>query len=353
MRRLVRTYNKRLTIDEAERISRVAVAFNLVALSFLGLFSLIAYLSYDTQYAMTLAGVMALSICNISLFLVSGRMRLLVFITCFGYLLFCLFLQINGGQNNTGILWHFVYPIMVYYIAGLRLGSICAGTLILLETALMLMDDSSFFRAYYSFEFKLRFLASMTVMSIMGAMLEHSRSTAQNNLALLAKQLHKASQTDDLTGLPNRRALKETLDNEAVRAQRSGGDFVVILCDIDHFKAINDDCGHAIGDEALRHMAQCFIQKIRKYDTIARWGGEEFMLVMPDADKTSGLAAAERIRAAVEQAPLHASNGKIVAMTISCGVASWREHSELNQLFRAADDRLYQAKTSGRNQVVG
>lgn len=353
MRRLVRTYDKRLTLDEAEQISRITVVFNLVALAFLGLFALIAFLSYDRGYAVLLIGVMTLSVCNIALFILSGRMRLLVLMTCIGYLLFCLFLQINGGQNNSGILWHFVYPIMVYYIAGLRMGALFAGTLIVLETILMLMDDAPFFRAYYSFEFKLRFLSSMTVMSIMGAMLEHSRSTAQKSLITLAHRLEKASQTDELTGLPNRRALQETLEHEALRTQRGNSNFTVILCDIDHFKNVNDCCGHGVGDEALRHLASIFAEHIRQNDTIARWGGEEFMLIMPDTDLAAGMTAAERIRIAVAETPLHASNGETLFLTISCGVASWREHPELSRLFRAADNRLYRAKADGRNRVIG
>jgi diguanylate cyclase (GGDEF)-like protein len=353
MRRLVRTYDKRLTLDEAEQISRITVMFNLVALVFLGLFALIAHLSYDRRYAMLLLGVMSLSVGNIALFILNGRMQMLVLMTCGGYLLFCLFLQISGGQNNSGILWHFVYPIMVYYIAGLRLGALFAGTLIVLETILMLMDDAAFFRAYYSFEFKLRFLSSMAVTSIMGAMLEHSRSTAQKNLTTLAQRLERASHTDELTSLPNRRALQETLKHEADRTRRGSSNFTVVLCDIDHFKKVNDCCGHGVGDEALRHLASIFAETIRQNDTIARWGGEEFMLIMPETDLAAGMTAAERIRAAVEATPLHASNGETLALTVSCGVASWSEHPELKQLFRVADNRLYRAKTEGRNRVVG
>lgn len=353
MKRLVRSYNKRLTADEAEQISRVTVTFNLVALFFLAFFAVVAYVTNDRHYAMILAGVMTISICNIALFYLGGRMNVLVLMTCLGYMPFCAFLQINGGQNNTGILWHYVYPIMVYYIAGLRLGALCSGSLILMEIILMLMDDFSFFRAYYSFDFKLRFIASMTVLSVFGAMLEHSRNTAQNKLIVLAKKLEKTSQTDELTGLPNRRALKEAMENEVVRVTRSGRDFSVILCDIDHFKVINDRYGHAVGDQALRHLATLFTERIRKYDMAARWGGEEFLLVLPDTDLKEALLIAERIRSAIEKTPMHDSSGNTVTLTISSGVCSWREHSQLDELFRIADKRLYHAKTTGRNQVVG
>jgi diguanylate cyclase (GGDEF)-like protein len=353
VKRLTRTYDKRLTADEAEQISRVTVYFNLVALVFLGLFALVAYRTHDRQYALTLITVMAISSCNLIFFYLSGRMRLLVLMTCLGYLPFCAFLQINGGQNNSGILWHYVYPIMVYYIAGLRLGSLCSGGLILMETILMLMDDFSFFHAYYSFDFKLRFIASMTVMSVFGAMLEYSRNTAQKNLIVLAKKLEKASETDELTGLPNRRALKEILENEVVRVTINGGDFSILLCDIDYFKAINDQYGHAVGDKVLQHLAALFNALIRKHDVAARWGGEEFLLVLPDTASEESLLTAERIRSGIEQTPLHGIDGGTIQLTISCGVCNWRESPQLDELFRHADNRLYQAKAMGRNKVVG
>ena len=353
MHRFVRSYDPRLSVSEAEQISRITVVFNLVALAFLAIFAAMAFKTGDTRYGITLIEVMALSICNVALFLVTGRMQMLVAMTCIGYLPFCAFLQITGGQNNSGILWHYVYPITVYYIAGLRSGSIYASLLIVMEAILMFVDNQPFFLAKYPFEFKTRFLATMVVMSIIGAMLEHSRRSAQNKLLELADKLEKASETDDLTGLPNRRALRKRLEDEVLRIGRTGGDFAMILCDIDHFKFINDSYGHATGDEALRHLARLFLETVRKYDLVARWGGEEFLVVLPEASLAHGLLVAERIRAAVETHPLHSQFGETVQLTISGGVCSWREFSNLDELFWVADYRLYKAKSDGRNRVVG
>ena len=353
MYRFVRYHDPRLSANEAEQISRVTVVFNLVALAFLAIFAAIAFKTNDTRYGITLIEVMALSICNVALFLVTGRMQLLVTMTCIGYLPFCAFLQITGGQNNSGILWHYVYPIMVYYIAGLRAGSVYATLLIVMEAGLMFLDHHPFFLAKYSFEFKSRFLATMVVMSIMGAMLEHSRRSAQYKLLELAERLEKASETDDLTGLPNRRALRKRLENEVVRIDRHGGDFALILCDIDHFKFINDSYGHLVGDETLRHLSRIFLEMVRKYDLVARWGGEEFLIVLPEAGLEQGLLVAERIRTAVAAQPLHSQSGETISLTISCGVCSWREFANLDELFWVADHRLYKAKAEGRNRVVG
>lgn len=352
MQHLVRSHDPRLPLSEAEQICRVTILFNLVAIAFLGLFGLIAAFTGDRGYALVLLIVMVTGLANILCFLVWRHMQQLVLTTCLGYLAFCLYLQISGGQNNSGILWHYVYPIMVYYIAGLRLGCLSSGLLIASELLLMQMDHLAFFRAQYSPEFKMRFLSSMTVMAIMGAMLEHSRSKAQNSLMVLANRLHRASQTDELTGLPNRRALHETLQELGAHTERSQSDFVVLLCDIDHFKGVNDQFGHAVGDQALRHLARNLSAVIRKSDTLARWGGEEFMLVLPDTDLACGIIMAERIRTTAEQRPLMTETGVTVTITISCGLANWQECRDLDQLFSLADERLYQAKSTGRNQVV-
>ena len=199
---------------------------------------------------------------------------------------------------------------------------------------------------------ELRFISSMIVISIMGAMLEHSRSKALNSLIVLANRLQKVSQTDELTGLPNRRALREILDDEVARSYRIKGDFSIVLCDIDHFKSINDRYGHAIGDEALRYIAATMESALRKSDISARWGGEEFMLALSGAAIDAGIMIAERLRARVENEQLVASSGDTITLTISCGVANWLDHQDLDHLFRLADDRLYRAKAEGRNRVV-
>lgn len=352
MQQLVRIHDSRLTLDEAEQICRVTILFNLVAIIFIGLFGAIAAYTGDRGYALVLLGVMMLALANIVCFFIWRHMQQLVLTTCMGYLLFCLYLQISGGQNNSGILWHYVYPIMVYYIAGLRLGSLSAGLLIASELLLMQFDHLAFYQAQYSPEFKMRFLCSMSVMSIMGAMLEHSRSKAQKSLLILARRLHHAAQTDELTGLPNRRALHNILQDLSVRTERTQSDFVVLLCDIDYFKGVNDQYGHTVGDQALRHLANNLSAVIRKSDTLARWGGEEFMLILPNTDVACGIVMAERIRTSAEENPLVTEGGATVKLTLSCGLANWLECKNLDQLFNLADDRLYQAKGTGRNQVV-
>lgn len=172
------------------------------------------------------------------------------------------------------------------------------------------------------------------------------RHNAERELAQLAS-------TDALTGLANRRTLDETLQQEWLRAQRSGQPLSVLMIDADHFKAFNDRHGHQQGDEALRALAQLIGQHVRRpADLAARYGGEEFSVILPETTTAGAFTMAQNIRDAVEQLPPVSEGG--APMTVSIGIATWLNgpYGELSQLLFAADKALYQAKASGRNRVV-
>ncbi|MDP9784227.1 sensor domain-containing diguanylate cyclase [Pseudomonas fluorescens] len=172
------------------------------------------------------------------------------------------------------------------------------------------------------------------------------RHAAERELAQLAS-------VDSLTGLANRRTLDETLQQEWLRAQRSGQPLSVMMIDADHFKAFNDRHGHQGGDEALRTLARLISRHVRRpADLAARYGGEEFSVVLPETTTAGAFTMAQSIREAVEQLP-PALDGDD-PMTVSIGIATWAQgpYGELEQLMFAADKALYQAKASGRNRVV-
>lgn len=167
------------------------------------------------------------------------------------------------------------------------------------------------------------------------------------------RELAQLASIDALTGLANRRTLDETLQQEWLRAQRSGQPLSVLMIDADHFKAFNDRHGHQKGDEALRTLAQLIGQHVRRpADLAARYGGEEFSVVLPETTTAGAFTMAQHIRDAVEQLPPVSEGG--APMTVSIGIATWTQgpYSELKQLLFAADKALYQAKASGRNRVV-
>ena len=157
---------------------------------------------------------------------------------------------------------------------------------------------------------------------------------------------------DALTGLWNRGAILELLSKELARARRTSGSIGIILADLDHFKRVNDTYGHLAGDIVLREAAQRMRSSMRDYDVIGRYGGEEFLVIVPESGFASTVAQAERLRRAVAEAPVITPEGSI-AITISLGVTAGGGEDSLaaESLVRAADAALYQAKKLGRNRV--
>lgn len=156
---------------------------------------------------------------------------------------------------------------------------------------------------------------------------------------------------DGLTGLANRRHAQRTLETELARAERFGGNLAVVLCDIDDFKVVNDRHGHLAGDDVLRELATVLEATVRTVDLAARWGGEEFALILPGTDAAGAAQYAERARAALEDRTILTQEGVPVRITASFGVAAWPEHGGGDELLGAADSALYEAKNRGKNRV--
>ena len=156
--------------------------------------------------------------------------------------------------------------------------------------------------------------------------------------------------TDPLTGLYNQRYLMRHL--QGLLAVRKPGNIAVLMLDVDNFKSVNDELGHAAGDKALRQIATVLRANTRVFDSLARYGGEEFAVVMPGANESEAMIAAERLRGAVEQLGFESEPGIQRKLTISIGVACCnRPDVTAEALLRAADQSLYGAKRAGRNRV--
>lgn len=158
---------------------------------------------------------------------------------------------------------------------------------------------------------------------------------------------------DPLTQLWNHGLILEFLERELNRARREGTALAVLLCDLDHFKSINDTYGHLVGDEVLRETARRLLAAVRPYDAVGRYGGEEFLVLMPNCDKPCARDRAEQIQALVSERPVLTAQGP-VSFTLSVGAlisSDWRQFSA-EQLLTQADLALYQAKEAGRNRVV-
>lgn len=158
------------------------------------------------------------------------------------------------------------------------------------------------------------------------------------------------ARTDSLTGLGNRRALSELVGREVARSRRTGEPLSVCLIDIDHFKQINDQYGHEVGDKALAHVAMVTKSALRATDEICRYGGEEFVVTLPGATDKGAHFVLDRIRTLVENTPLPLPNRK-VTLRFSAGVAQLAAGESSESLVQRADAAMYQAKKAGRNCV--
>jgi two-component system cell cycle response regulator len=167
------------------------------------------------------------------------------------------------------------------------------------------------------------------------------------------RRLEALATTDPLTRLLNRRALIERLSREVDRAKRYESMLTLLLLDIDHFKRINDERGHLVGDAVLRQIGALVEASVRTVDIAARYGGEEFVLILPETSQDGGIIFAERLRESIERYPFDASAEEPLHLTASIGVATFPAPrvDSTEDLFARADEALYRAKSSGRNQV--
>ena len=178
----------------------------------------------------------------------------------------------------------------------------------------------------------------------------HRILNLQEELMRAREALRQQATHDGLTGLLNRTTILETLDDELARSQRSGQPVAVLMVDIDRFKQINDTRGHLVGDAVLREAAQRLKTTARRYDSVGRYGGEEFLVALPGCDVASAVAQAERMRAAIGSTPFTAT-GQPIPITVSLGI-SCTPPTAPESLIRDADNALYEAKARGRNRAV-
>ena len=173
----------------------------------------------------------------------------------------------------------------------------------------------------------------------------------QNGLIAAREELRFRATHDELTGLSNRRVVLDEIAREHSRHLRHGGTFAIVLIDLDHFKLVNDTRGHLAGDAVLKEVSRRMVGNVRPYDTVGRYGGEEFIVVAPSCGRSGAIALAERILNSLRSAPIDTDGGP-VRVTVSCGIAVSSAAKPLDGqgLIHLADEALYRAKELGRNR---
>jgi diguanylate cyclase (GGDEF)-like protein len=188
--------------------------------------------------------------------------------------------------------------------------------------------------------------ARETAVSLVG----HAVIALEN--ARLHRIVERQALVDGLTGLANRRHAEEALVGELARAERFANPLSVVIADLDDFKAVNDTHGHPTGDAVLRAFADVLRETLREIDVAARWGGEEFALLLPGTDLQGAVHVAERVRAALADRAVLTPEGAVLRVTASFGVASYPDGASADALVAAADEALYEAKRAGKNRVL-
>lgn len=261
-----------------------------------------------------------------------------------------LYLTASGGESNTGPLWFYVFPPLGFYILGIKYGLMLSVGAVCAVLVIFFFPEIPFVTTEYDADFKLRFIATLSFVTACAYILDDARRTAKNELIDMATLYEYAARTDELTSLSNRRDMKECLDKEFYRHQRSNSYFSIIIMDIDHFKRVNDTYGHDAGDAVLKEFSSLLKGLSRKIDVVSRWGGEEFLMLLPDTSLLQALTLAERLRAAVEN---HSFNYKFetIPITMSAGVCAVSQYEDINRILKQADINLYEAKVKGRNRI--
>jgi len=323
----------------------------LIALFFLVFFATESYLQNNTWHGQVLLGFAILTVfCFVYLRITSNRQGTNTFIVILlGGL--CLFLFHTGGINATGPLWYFVFPLVAMYIQRLWLGILSVLVLFILTLLILSFQPAGFDPSIYSQDFLERLLAVYIAVSLMTFLYAFLRTSAELKMDNINRNYQNLANTDELTRLPNRRRMTEVLCQEIARTQRNQETFSIINFDIDHFKKINDEHGHDVGDAVLAAVPDIIHKVLRGQDICSRWGGEEFLVLLPETGLTGAKQVAERLRAAFEDYRIQYQGMELV-VTISLGVVEYKDVFNLEDCLKQADKNLYRAKHAGRNCVV-
>lgn len=237
------------------------------------------------------------------------------------------------NQGVFGTYWCYPLLLFFYFVLSRRMANLCGVLLLVVVTIIVLQ--------YIGREVTIRFAVSLGLLMVMANIIV-------SRIADLHRQLLEQTIRDPLTGAFNRRYMESRLNEAVSQKQRQETSASVLALDIDFFKRINDELGHAAGDKVLRGMVKIIIGRVRLSDKLFRVGGEEFLLFLPETDETKAAIVAEHLRLLIAEATLLANR----PVTVSIGVSELQADESLEDWIKCADDALYQAKESGRNRIV-
>jgi diguanylate cyclase (GGDEF)-like protein len=267
-------------------------------------------------------------------------------------------MALSGGVHSSSVIWQLFVPVAAFIMAGLRAGLRWGGVSFLTVMLFYLLESTGLLQHSMSFEsttgdLLIDLLGAIVAISIAIWYSDNLKSRALTDLEEAEAQLKFYATIDPLTNTFNRRHFLELSKRKIKRTLTSHGHASFLLFDLDHFKKINDEHGHIIGDQVLQGIAQTCTQHLRPDDVLGRFGGEEFVILLPETKLEDARNIAERLRLLIEETPIETEIG-LINTTISIGVAIKEEAStmSIDLLLSRADRAMYQAKQTGRNRVI-
>lgn len=271
----------------------------------------------------------------------------------------------QGDTHGARALWSLMLPALAFFTVGVRYGVLLCVVLFLAWMLLFSLPTDWTGAAQYPPGFKVRFVASYLTLFFVSMFSEQVRTKYsqamhrhQQRLERDKAHLQEAEERmrgmalrDELTGIANRRAILADLDDQLAIARNTGSPLSIALLDIDHFKGVNDSYGHPVGDDVITKCARRIAAAIRAGDRVGRYGGEEFLLLLPDTSPAEARQLLERVRLRIAGDPIEAG-GRQIGVTVSIGITTAdAPNAEARQLIATADAALYWVKEHGRNQT--
>ncbi len=336
--------------DEEFKQPHVVSLFSLVGLSITAVMGLVALFNQNFTLAGTLFFASFFYFCGYYAYKKFNNKRISSSIILYSLYILMFYLVFSGGVAQTGPLWVYIVAPVSVFIHGLKRGLFDIAIFVVIMATIMFLPTDFIAHAVYSTEFKLRLIYSFLTVTFLAALYEYSRQQSYNHALELSRKYQQLAHSDPLTKLSNRRDALGILKQEKARISRSQEPLSIILCDVDHFKKINDRYGHNAGDAVLIDLAKIFTSNIREQDCIARWGGEEFLFILPQTQAMNANTFAEKIQEKLQKHVVIYDEHEI-KVTVSMGIEQLNKDQNIDEVINSADKYLYQAKNAGRNRI--
>jgi diguanylate cyclase (GGDEF)-like protein len=337
--------------DHKDSIPSGFLSFSLVAQEIIAvLFAFYSYQQGDMSTATFYLAVAGLLLVALGIHSIFDRPRLARALLA-ALLIGSFFYLLAGATDGSALMWCLtIIPVLVGTF-GYRYSILILSSLFSVSVWLLYGTPEIISLPSYSDVSVVRFLSAYTVLSIFAVAMDVSHSSSLNKYKDLSLRVDQIAHQDQLTQLPNRHDMERRLEKKYQQYRLINQPFSILLADLDNFKFINDRYGHDVGDDVLHAIGLLLGEPLRGEDVVARWGGNEFMVLLPTANAEAAVNVAERLRAQAGKLTMEAQGDKL-RISLSVGVASIDKCTGIDDLISTAENGLYQAKHMGRDMVV-